>query len=121
MGTIQGVGFRPTVFRCAVSLNLTGFVQNRRSEVVAEVQGKKDDVKAFPLRLKELLPGAASIDSIRMEDLKTKTEKLFRIIPSRSGDFSFPPIPPDLALCDDCRRELLDPADRRYLYPFITD
>jgi len=119
-GVIQGVGFRPTVFRCASGLGLYGFVRNQRSEVLAEVQGRRDTVEQFPSSLRQMLPPAASLESVIAEAVLVIQDSGFRIVESASGSFSFPPIPPDLALCADCRRELLDPADRRYLYPFIT-
>jgi len=114
------VGFRPTVYRCAASLGLTGFVRNQRSEVLAEVQGCSGAVERFPEALADMLPAAASIESFSAEAMEILDEREFRIVESAATSYSFPPIPPDLALCEDCRRELLDPADRRYLYPFIT-
>ncbi|MBN1835508.1 MAG: carbamoyltransferase HypF [Spirochaetales bacterium] len=119
-GTIQGVGFRPCVYRCAAELGLSGFVQNRRSCVVAEVQGPADRVEAYPGRLRQLLPSAARITEERVEELAPVAEDCFRIAASVAADYDFPPIPPDLAICPDCRRELFDPSDRRYLYPFVS-
>ncbi len=120
-GTVQGVGFRPTVFRCATGLGLSGFVQNRTSEVVAEIQGPPDRVAAFRDLLAVMLPPAARLDTVTEESLAPlPTEGGFTIRESGSSDWEFPPIPPDLALCLDCRRELLDPSDRRYLHPFIS-
>jgi hydrogenase maturation protein HypF len=119
-GIIQGVGFRPTVYRCASRLGLTGLVQNRRSEVVAEIQGNSESVEAFLENLENLLPEPARIHSVRFERVKPRREEGFRIIESRTSKYIFPPIPPDLAMCEECRTELLDPQNRRYLYPFIT-
>jgi hydrogenase maturation protein HypF len=119
-GTIQGVGFRPTVFRSAESLGLCGFVRNQRSEVLAEVQGPRGQVDQFPRLLLRLLPRAARIDGMESEAIPVLPESGFSIRESLSTPYSFPPIPPDLAICPECARELLDPADRRYLYPFIT-
>jgi hydrogenase maturation protein HypF len=119
-GVIQGVGFRPTVYRCATALGLRGFVRNQRSEVVAELEGPRGQVEGFPAALARMLPPAARIDSVRAEALPAAGERGFRIEESSTDAFRFPPIPPDLALCADCAAELLDPADRRYLYPFIT-
>jgi hydrogenase maturation protein HypF len=120
-GIVQGVGFRPTVYRCAVSLGLTGFVLNRRSHVVAEVQGEHDAVAAFAARLASTLPPAAKVDSVDEEPLPVRAgESSFAIEESVADRFAFPPIPPDLPLCPQCTQELLDPANRRYLYPFIT-
>ncbi len=119
-GIVQGVGFRPTVYRCAVELGLTGTVQNRRSEVIAEIQGENDQVERFEPLLLEKLPAAARLDTFEQEDIAPAAEETFEIIPSRTGDYVFPPIPPDLAVCGECKKELFDPKNRRYLYPFIT-
>jgi hydrogenase maturation protein HypF len=120
-GTIQGVGFRPAVYRLAVSLGLTGFVQNRRSEVVAEVQGDEASVERFAALLADRLPPAARVDGFNATDAATEAgDRPFRIAESAEDLYAFPPIPPDLGLCGDCARELLDPGDRRHLYPFIT-
>lgn len=120
-GAVQGVGFRPTVYRCAVSLGLAGFVRNERSSVVVEIQGDAARVRAFPAALAAALPAAARVDSVVIEEiLPLDLQAGFRIEESLRTDFTLPPIPADLAICPDCTRELLDPADRRYLYPFIT-
>jgi len=119
-GIIQGVGFRPTVYRCAVALGLVGFVRNQRSEVVAEVQGPAEAVRRFPGLLAEMLPPAAAVERIEKTKVPPGSETEFRILESKATVYSFPPIPPDLAICADCRKELLDPDNRRYLYPFIT-
>lgn len=121
-GVVQGVGFRPAVYRAALSLDLAGFVQNRTSEVVAEVQGPAARVAAFRRALAAALPGAARLDAVDEAAVAplAPPEHGFSIRESAVSDWVFPPIPPDLALCPDCRRELLDPADRRYLYPFIS-
>jgi len=120
-GTVQGVGFRPAVYRLAVSLDLAGFVQNRRSEVVAEVQGDPAQVARFSERLRAALPQAARLESVTESDAEPREgEEPFRIVESAQDAYAFPPIPPDLPICADCARELLDPASRRFLYPFIT-
>jgi len=114
------VGFRPAVYRCAVALGLTGFVQNRRSEVAAEVQGQEETIERFRKMFLDTLPGAAVLESVKIEDIGPVKEEDFRIIESSSSDYLFPPIPPDLSICEACTRELFDPENRRYLYPFIT-
>jgi hydrogenase maturation protein HypF len=119
-GVIQGVGFRPTVYRCAESLGLTGFVRNERSEVVAELQGTPAILEKFPETLTEMLPPAAILEQMDRERIPSREEESFRILESKSTTFSFPPIPPDLAVCSTCREELFDEENRRYLYPFIT-
>jgi hydrogenase maturation protein HypF len=119
-GVIQGVGFRPTVYRCAVSLGLKGFVRNERSEVVAELQGPAAGLRKFPAALREMLPPAAVLDQMDCAPVPPQKEQSFRILESKATAYSFPPIPPDLAICPDCRKELFDEENRRYLYPFIT-
>lgn len=121
-GVVQGVGFRPTVYRCATGLGLAGFVQNRTSEVLVEIQGPPEKVAAFRGALAASLPPAARLDAVTEEPIAPLAahEPGFAISGSAGSDWEFPPIPPDLALCPDCRRELLDPADRRYLHPFIS-
>lgn len=119
-GVIQGVGFRPTVYRCAVSLGLTGFVRNQRSEVVAEIQGPPSGIEQFPTVLREMLPPAAVLEKMHSEQIPVRSEEAFRILESKATVYSFPPIPPDLAICPQCNAELFDPDNRRYLYPFIT-
>ena len=119
-GIIQGVGFRPAVYRSAAAAGVAGFVQNRRSVVVAEVEGKREKIEKFEKYFSAAVPSAARIDSINTENLEPRRDAGFSIVDSEESDYLFPPIPPDLALCESCRRELLDPENRRYLYPFIT-
>jgi hydrogenase maturation protein HypF len=119
-GIIQGVGFRPTIYRCAAALGLSGFVRNQRSEVVAEIQGCRNAVERFPDLLRQMLPPAASIEAVHSTEVDPQQDTEFRILESQTTAYSFPPVPPDLAICADCRKELLDPDNRRYLYPFIT-
>lgn len=120
-GIIQGVGFRPAVFRCAVTAGVSGFVQNRRSLVVAEAEGSPGAVSRFEEIFSNNVPSAARIDSIDAKEVPPlRGERGFSIRDSEDSEFLFPPIPPDLAICDRCREELLDSGNRRYLYPFIT-
>jgi hydrogenase maturation protein HypF len=116
-GVVQGVGFRPTVHRVATSLGLNGFVLNNGSCVVIEIDG---DARIFIERLRAHLPPLARIDSIEIVDESSQDlEKGFRILPSRVGVKGVS-IPNDVAICDPCRREMSDPYDRRYLYPFTN-
>ncbi len=119
-GVVQGVGFRPFIYRSAVSSGLTGYVQNRRSEVVVELEGPPRAIANFEVEVSENLPGPARIDSVSSEELPLQGDDGFSILESAESRYTLPPIPPDLALCPDCRNELLDPRNRRYLYPFIT-
>lgn len=118
-GIVQGVGFRPTVHRIARSLDLRGYVQNNGSNVVVEFDGDGD---AFLRELKEGLPPLARIDRIEREESgATALDGIdgFIIVPSKDGQKGIG-IPNDVALCDSCRRELFDPSNRRYLYPFTN-
>ena len=120
-GTIQGVGFRPAIYRLASSLGLAGFVQNRRSQVVAELQGEEAVVLRFAELLPSRLPAAARVTRTDVTEVEPRwQEGGFRIEASVADRFAFPPIPADLPLCPECAHELLDPGNRRYLYPFIT-
>lgn len=120
-GTIQGVGFRPAIYRLADSLGLGGFVQNRKSEVVAEVQGGEDAVGRFASLLTASLPPAARVESVATAQIDERADEIrFQIVESATDTYAFPPIPPDLPVCADCARELLDSSNRRHLYPFIT-
>jgi len=116
-GVVQGVGFRPAVHRIATSLGLNGSVLNNGSGVVIEIDG---DIHAFIEQLKASLPPLARIDSLEIQDLTLPAqEKGFRILPSRKGVKGVS-IPNDVAVCDPCLKEMFDPSDRRYYYPFTN-
>jgi hydrogenase maturation protein HypF len=117
-GVVQGVGFRPTVYRVATSLGLNGCVLNNGSGVVIEIDG---DAQAFVAQLKAHLPPLARIDSIDVVDetVAKAREKGFKILPSQTGEKGVS-IPNDVAVCDPCRKEMFDRSDRRFLYPFTN-
>ena len=124
-GVIQGVGFRPFVHRIASELGLAGFVGNDSGAVFLEVQGERARVDEFGRRLREEAPPLARITTVTVTDLALETEatavgREFRIVPSRAIPGETTPIPPDIAVCDDCVGELFDPHDRRYRHPFVT-
>ncbi|NPB06791.1 MAG: carbamoyltransferase HypF [Aquificae bacterium] len=118
-GAVQGVGFRPFVYRLALKLGLKGFVLNEGGRVLVEVEGKEEDLRAFLKALKEEKPSAARIDALEVEELPPFGYGSFKILTSREGSPSVA-LPPDAAVCPDCLRELYDPKNRRYRYPFIT-
>lgn len=121
-GQVQGVGFRPFVYGLAVELGLGGWVLNDASGVDLEVQGHPDAVAQFLARLRTDAPPLARVDAIESEALAAPDEceaGAFRIAPSRAGAVRTG-ITPDAAVCPACLRELFDPADRRYRYPFIN-
>ncbi len=120
-GQVQGVGFRPYVYRLAAELNLTGWVLNDASGVTIEVQGAPAAVSAFGERLRTDLPPLARIATCRRMDAEVMVgEKRFEIHPSEGGELTDAQVTVDTATCDDCLREMRDPADPRYRYPFIN-
>ncbi len=116
-GIVQGVGFRPYVYRLARSLGLNGYVQNTSDGVIIDVEG--EDIKDFLRRLPENAPPLSKISDMDVTPLPPQGYTEFRIL--QSGDtYGFTLISPDISICDDCLHELFDPQDRRYLYPFIN-
>ena len=122
-GVVQGVGFRPFVHRIATELHLAGFVGNDSGAVFLEVQGERARVDEFGRRLRAEAPPLARIGTVSVTDLVLGASAVgrdFRIVPSRTIAGAATPIPPDIAVCDDCVGELFDPHDRRYRHPFVT-
>ena len=119
-GVVQGVGFRPFVYRLAVEESLSGYIGNDTAGVTIEIEGQGARVKAFLARLRSETPPLARIDSIAVEVLAARGEAGFRIISSQVRGKVNTDIPADAATCSDCLRELLDPADRRFRYPFLN-
>jgi len=118
-GIVQGVGFRPFIFRLAGELGLSGWVRNIPAGVELEVQGPIEALAAFGHALDHDLPPLAVVTSVSAQDIPVLRERAFTILPSADGEKNIQ-VAPDSALCGDCLRELFDPADRRYRYPFIT-
>ncbi|MFF8375774.1 carbamoyltransferase HypF [Streptomyces sp. NPDC015661] len=119
-GVVQGVGFRPFVYALATGLRLSGHVTNTAEGVVAEVEGDPADVASFCARLAPDAPPLARVESVEAAEVTASGGSGFTIVPSRHGGAVRTLVPPDTATCDDCLAELADPADRRYLHPFIT-
>ncbi len=120
-GQVQGVGFRPFVYRTAKRLGLTGTVGNTSEGVRIEVQGSPEAVAGMMRALREELPPLARITSLREEDLDALPEETtFEIAVSSGRHGHGVLISPDIATCDACLAELFDPEDRRFLYPFIN-
>jgi hydrogenase maturation protein HypF len=121
-GIVQGVGFRPYVYRLATDRNLGGHISNTPAGVTIEIQGPPDMVDEFVSQLHREAPALAQISSVFIRDLACKPEEPFEILSSHTGEHAgaLTLISPDVSLCDDCLRELFDPRDRRYLYPFIN-
>ncbi|MEO8970452.1 MAG: carbamoyltransferase HypF [Ktedonobacteraceae bacterium] len=119
-GIVQGVGFRPFVYGQALNLGLVGFVCNDSQGVTIEVEGSSEALDNFQQALQTKLPPLARIETLVTEPLQPLHEVNFVITHSQSGAERHALISPDVATCDDCLYELLDPANRRYHYPFIN-
>ena len=119
-GVVQGVGFRPFVYRLASEEGLAGFIGNDTGGVIIEIEGPMERVEAFLRRLRAEAPPLARIDSVVTRETPPKHEKDFRIVASEAHGQVSTGIPADAATCADCLRELLDPNDRRYRYPFLN-
>ncbi len=119
-GVVQGVGFRPFVYGMAARLGLRGWVRNTSAGVEIHVEGRQNSLEAFLKGLSSDKPPLAIIDQITASDVPLENFLSFDIRPSTQSEGAFQPISPDVALCPDCERELFDPKDRRYLYPFIN-
>jgi hydrogenase maturation protein HypF len=119
-GIVQGVGFRPFVYNLATRLDLKGWVRNTSAGVDIEVDGERKVLDAFVKALSEEAPKLAHIDELTASFGPANGFHSFDIIHSESINSAFQPISPDVAICDDCLRELFDPSDRRYRYPFIN-
>jgi hydrogenase maturation protein HypF len=119
-GTVQGVGFRPYVHRLASELGLAGYVLNDSRGVLLEIEGSTHAVGAFLGRLGPEAPPLAVLESVTVSGREPTGDGAFEIRPSPHGERADVPVTPDSATCDDCLRELLDPSDRRYRYPFIN-
>lgn len=120
LGVVQGVGFRPFIYRIAKDEGLTGFIGNNTDGVSIEVEGPAERVDAFIARLRSQAPPMARIDAVHITELNCIGDSDFRIVTSQVVGQVSTGIPADTATCEDCLRELLDPADRRYRYAFLN-
>jgi hydrogenase maturation protein HypF len=118
-GVVQGVGFRPFVYALARRHGLGGFVLNDGAGVVIEAEGEARSLDAFSAALRTDAPPLARVDAVAAEPIGLRCEEDFRIETS-AATARTALIPADVATCDDCLRELFDPADRRYRYPFVN-
>lgn len=124
-GIVQGVGMRPFVYREAMAHGICGWVLNAGDGVHIEAHALADALDAFVAALSEHAPAAARVEYVEVVDLAangwdTTNEQGFRIVASQDQTAHTTLVSPDIATCDDCLRELFDPADRRYHYPFIN-
>jgi hydrogenase maturation protein HypF len=119
-GVVQGVGFRPFVYRLAQQEELAGFIGNDTAGVTIEIEGTRARVEAFRRRLEAEAPPLAHIDSVIAQAIAPTGEQDFRILASETHGEVSTGIPADAATCSDCLQELFDPADRRFRYPFLN-
>lgn len=119
-GHVQGVGFRPFVYRLAVEHGVTGQVRNQLGEVAIIASGAPGSVSRFCRELVSRAPPLSRPKIVRRQPLDPVRYPDFEIVPSSAGAAANIFVPPDYYMCDDCRRELRDPEDRRYRYPFIN-
>ncbi len=119
-GVVQGVGFRPFVYHLARRHDLRGWVCNTSSGVDIEAEGAPQAVDAFLQALTVEAPPLARIDAIEVHELPPNGDATFEIRHSQAQPGRFQPISPDVATCDACLAEVMDPADRRYRYPFTN-
>src|SRR5450759_4900450 len=121
-GVVQGVGFRPFVWRLANELELTGVVRNTGGQVEIEVEGCQGAVEEFASRIRSEAPPRARVEEVevRRSDRSIGIGSGFSIEESQASTSAERLFPPDIATCDDCLREVFDPADRRYRYPFTN-
>lgn len=119
-GVVQGVGFRPFVYGLALEHSLVGFVGNNSEGVFIEVEGTPTAIAVFIDALRNNPPPLAHIESITSTQQPTQNDAQFLIVPSEAQPGANTLISPDLCVCDDCLREMAEPANRRYRYPFIN-
>ena len=119
-GTVQGVGYRPFVYRLAHELGVAGWVLNDERGVLVEVEGDPGAVDAFVARLSADAPPLAEVTGVESEQIAATGEAGFEIVASERDGAPTAPVSPDAATCDECLAELADPDDRRYRYPFLN-
>ncbi len=119
-GIVQGVGFRPFIYRLADELSLNGYCLNDTEGVTIEVEGEEEKLSRFLIAIKEDFPPLALINSVSSEERELLGYNNFVIEKSKQTDKKTTFISPDTNICDDCLRELFDKNDRRFHYPFIT-
>jgi hydrogenase maturation protein HypF len=119
-GIVQGVGFRPFVYGLATRLHLHGWVCNTSGGVEILVDGQSDDLERFVQDLSLNKPLLARIESLEVHEAPCDSSASFEIRDSQDVEGAYQPLSSDIAICPDCERELFNPNDRRYLYPFIN-
>jgi len=120
VGIVQGVGFRPFVYKLAMRNSLLGWVRNSSSGVDIVLEGSQTNLDRFIQQLISEKPALATIDQVTKQTVTPKGFNTFEIIPSQEISGAFQPISPDVSICPDCLSELFDPLDLRFRYPFIN-
>ncbi|MCK5004858.1 MAG: carbamoyltransferase HypF, partial [Candidatus Aminicenantes bacterium] len=119
-GIVQGVGFRPFIYRIANELSLAGEVLNDTEGVLIRINAKTFEIPGIEMKIRGESPPLSKIDSIETKEIKHRTFTGFKIVESEITGQKSAFIPPDTAICEDCRRELFDKNDHRYKFPFIN-
>lgn len=119
-GVVQGVGFRPFIYGLALNHHLTGWVRNTSAGVDIEVDGLPQDLTQFILAVTQEVPPLAHINSLKVDPQPSSGFLGFEIVHSEPIAGAYQPISADVSICEDCLRELYDPQDRHYQYPFIN-
>ena len=119
-GIVQGVGFRPFIYRLTQQHQLNGWVRNTSWGVEIEIEGEIENLDAFVRNVPILAPPIAHVESLESERIAPSGYQCFEIRHSRAQAGAYQLIPPDIATCADCQREICDPTDRRYRYPFTN-
>jgi hydrogenase maturation protein HypF len=119
-GIVQGVGFRPFIYNLAQKYHLNGWVRNTSSGVEIEISGSKTHIELFLTEVNQDSPPLSRIDSVDIKDIGIIDSLDFKILTSQPNPDEFMPISPDTSICQDCYKELFDPNNPRYRYPFIN-
>ena len=119
-GIVQGVGFRPFIYKNATKNNLKGFVNNTSKGVFIEVEGYEEDITSFIKEIREKPPVLSKITDIKIIDKEIKGYTDFKIIESKEEEEAITLISPDIAICHDCLRDISDKNNRRYRYRLLT-
>ncbi|MDI9394956.1 MAG: carbamoyltransferase HypF [Euryarchaeota archaeon] len=119
-GTVQGVGFRPYIYQLAKANGIFGYVKNLGNYVEVFIEGDRKSLDSFLRELPEKTPPLAKITEIKTKNHPISGYSKFSIVPSESGVFENSIIPPDTAICEECRSEIFDPSSRYYHYPFTV-
>jgi len=119
-GVVQGVGFRPFIYRIAIENCLNGYVLNTSGDVTIKVEGTRDNFNSFLYQLRQNPPPQSHIESVDIKKKQFEGYTRFEIRQSRVENNNYLLISPDLATCSECITEILDPENRRYGYPFTN-